>query len=351
MDLVDGDRKRLIVNGNLLTAEMITDRLVGRKSEFARLQTCLAPLLSGQLPLNVWLFGPSGSGKTTLAQQAVQDTCDARSRIGVNVNCWQHRSLHGVLLAIVEELKIARAEDQDTGVKLSRIREVFRGRPAVIVLDDIDRPMPAQRQDIIYGLLTLPKVGLICIANSTVALATLDESVRSRLSPVIIELKGHSSGALETILADRARQALAPGTWTDAVLRRIAEVANGDARLAVQILRQTAVTAEDARCVRIGSRFVEHFARQRQALQRERRLAGLSEHERVIHALVRKHAPLRTTELARLYVEYCQGHGVQPMAGRTFRKYLSRLASAGILAVSQAPTSSRGRLVSLNATR
>jgi hypothetical protein len=39
------------------------------------------------------------------------------------------------------------------------------------------------------------------------------------------------------------------------------------------------------------------------------------------------------------------------MAGRTFRKYLSRLASASILTVSQAPTSSRGRLVSLDATR
>jgi len=349
--LIDGDRNRLIVDGNLLTAEMITDRLVGRQSEFARLQTCLAPLLAGQPPLNVWLFGPSGSGKTTLAQQAVQDACDARSRIGVYVNCWQHRSLHGVLLGIVEELKIARAEDQDTGVKLSRIREVFRGRPAVIVLDDIDRLMPAHRQDIIYGLLTLPKVGLICIANNTAALATLDEPVRSRLGPVIMELRGHSPGELETILADRARRALAPGTWTNAVLRRIAEVANGDARLAVQILRQTAAAAERAGSPRVNCQFAEGLARQWRAIHEEQRLASLTEHERIIHELAKQHMPLGTTELARLYVEYCRGHGLQPMAGRTFRKYLSRLASAGILAVSQAPTSSRGRLVSLNATR
>ena len=109
------------------------------------------------------------------------------------VNCWQHRSLYSVLQAITDDLKILGAEAQNTNVKLVRIRQALRGRPFVVILDEIDRPIPAQREEIIYGLLGLPRGALACVANGTQVLATMDERVRSRLSPMVIQLSPYSA--------------------------------------------------------------------------------------------------------------------------------------------------------------
>jgi Cdc6-like AAA superfamily ATPase len=265
----------------------------------------------------------------------------------VYVNCWQHRSLYGVLQAIIDELKILGAEAQDTNIKMDRIRQALRGRPAVIILDEIDRPMPAQREEIIYGLLSLPKGALACIANGTQTLATMDERVRSRLSPVVIRLSPYSTKELEAILIDRARQALAPNSCTPAVLKRIAAVANGDARVAIQILRQAAAAAEMSGNTKLTTSLVERCLRPWRLVQHEARLAGLSEHEKILFEQVKQHGPLGASELARRYVACCQSRNIRPMARRTFTKYLGRLSAAGLLETSGQIPGPGGRTISV----
>ncbi|MCX5673873.1 MAG: AAA family ATPase, partial [Planctomycetota bacterium] len=272
----------LIEDSNLLSPETVAGEPIGRRVEMEALRTCLAPMLHGQPPLNVWLCGPPGSGKTLLARWVVEGTCGgAASRLSVYINCWQHRSLYSVLQAITDELKILGAEAQDTNVKMDRIRQALRGRLLVVILDEIDRPMPAQREEIIYGLLSLPKGALACIANGTQALATMDERVRSRLSPVVIQVSPYPAKEVEAILTDRARRALAPDSWTPTVLKRIAAVANGDARVAIQVLRQAATAAEMSGNTKLTTCLVEQYLRPWCLVQQESRLACLSEHERI----------------------------------------------------------------------
>jgi len=342
----DANKGHLIQDGNLLSTEAMVDEPIGRQAEIERLRTSLAPMLRGQPPLNAWLCGPPGSGKTLLAQWAVQAACDsAASRIGVYVNCWQHRSLYSVLQAIVDELKILGAEAQDTNVKFDRIRQALRGWPTVIILDEIDRPMPAQREEIIYGLLGFPKCALACIAKGTQALATMDEGVRSRLSPVVIQLAPYSAEELEAILTDRAQRALAPNSWTPVVLKQIAAEANSDARVAIQILRQAAASAEMSGNTKLTTCLVERCLRPWRLVRQEARLTGLSEHEKILFEQVKQHGPLGASELARRYVACCLGRNIRPMARRTFTKYLSRLSAAGLLETSGQPPGPGGQIV------
>jgi Cdc6-like AAA superfamily ATPase len=337
---------RLIEDGNLLSPGTVIGEPIGRRTELERLRTCLAPMLRGEPALNTWVCGPPSGGKTLLARWAVQEARGgAGTRVGVYVNCWEHRSLYSVLQAIIDELKVLGAEAQDTNIKMDRIRQALRGRPFVVILDEIDRPMPAQREEIIYGLLSLPKGALACIANGTQALATMDERVRSRLSPMIVHLAPYSTKELEAILTDRARRALATDSWTPAVLKRIAAAANGDARVAIQILRQASAAAEMSGNMKLTSRLVEQCLRPWRLVQQEARLASLSEHEKLLFDQAKQHSPLRVSELARRYAACCQSRNIRPMARRTFTKYLSRLSAAGLLETSGQPPGPGGRTI------
>lgn len=345
MSDIETSKKRIICDGRLLSDENFDGKPLGRETQIARLRACLRPMLRGEQPMNTWLYGLPGSGKTTVARWVVSDVCaSGTTRIGVHVNCWQHRTLYSVLQAIIDELKILMSEAQDTNFKFDRIRQAFRDRPAVVILDEIDRPMPCQREEIIYGLLNLPRTGLICIANSTGALAMLDERVRSRLNPVPIQFMEYSMSEIEQILTDRAERALTPGSWKPDDLKRIGALAGGDARGAIQMLRRVAA-AEIKGGERLDTRLIDLYSRQHQAIQRTSRLEALSEHEKIIRELAAQRGPLGTTELRRRYCEYCRDHQLHPVAARTFTKYLSRLSSAGVLRISARPMGAGGRIV------
>jgi orc1/cdc6 family replication initiation protein len=346
MSDIERSHEPIICNGRLLSDENFDGKPLERETQIGRLRACLRPMLRGEEPMNAWLYGPPGTGKTTVARWVMNDVCASGTRrIGVHVNCWQHRTLYSVLQAIIDELNILMSEAQNTNFKFDRIRRVFHDRPAVIILDEADRPMPSQGEEIIYGLLNLPRTGLICIGNSTRALAMLDERVRSRLNPAPIEFLEYSSAEMETILADRAHRALTPGSWKPDDLKSIAAAAGGDARAAIQMLRRVAAAAEMKGSKRLDTRLVDSYSRQHQAIQRTSRLEALSEHEKIIRELAAQRGPLGTTELRRRYGEYCRRHELQPIAKRTFSKYLSQLAAARILNISLRPMAKGGRIV------
>jgi len=190
-----------------------------------------------------------------------------------------------------------------------------------------------------------PDIMLPTERGNLLLVGLLWEVVRSRLSPVVIELPAYTPQEIEAILTDRARRALAPDSWTPAVLKRIATAANGDARVAIQILRQAAASAEMSGNTKLTTCLVERCLRPWRLVRQEARLAGLSEHEKILFEQVKQHGPLGASELARRYVACCQGRNIRPMARRTFTKYLGQLSAAGLLETSGQIPGPGGRIV------
>ena len=117
MDYGASGPSKVIWDGGILSGETAGLRPVGRQKQIRRITVCLSPMRQGQSPINAWLYGPPGSGKTLVARWTVEEACSSGTRIGVYVNCGQHKSLYPVLHAIIDQMKILGAETQYMDVK------------------------------------------------------------------------------------------------------------------------------------------------------------------------------------------------------------------------------------------
>ena len=340
------EERRIMWQAHFLSREYLPEKVIGREEQRRKLEMCLSPMKESQAPLNAWLHGPTGSGKTVLARTVARDMCqNSTARFAFYVNCWKRGSLYQVVQAIAESLKVLGADAQDTNVKLERIRQVVKDRPVVVILDDIDRVAPSERERIICGLLNLAKVGVVCIANRSETLVSLEERTRSRLSPAVIPFQSYSRQELEEILLDRAKEALALGAWSEGVLRDLAQSARGDARAALEALRQAAVASESSGKNRIALSACAGVLREQAPTRQEEMVQRLSYHERLMYELALKHEPVLSTELRLAYGDHCQKNAIRPVARRTFSKYVKLMVERGLLGVDPRIVAGKGRLL------
>lgn len=325
--------------------ETIPYKITGRSKQMDRLRECLMPMEKGAAPFSAWLYGPAGSGKTVVARKVAGEFCQSAHRVFLYVNCWERPTLYSVVQALCEQLKVLGADAQDTNVKLSRLSQALRNTTTLIILDEFDRPMPKERDSIVYRLLQLPKVGLFCISNTDSAFLTLETRNQSRLSPVLVHFSRYSTGEIEAIITDRARDTLMPGAFSANTLQEIAPLAQGDARLALRLLFQAALAAENDHAERIHTKHIPADRSTWARSEQKRRIESLPEHQRLVYELVKKHRQISSTALRNLYETACGKLSIEPVAQRTFSKYVALLARNNFLSVEQKGAGGRGRLL------
>lgn len=345
-DLMDLDSdSRIISRADLFMPETTPYRITGRSRQMDRLRECLRPMEKGAGPFSAWLYGPAGSGKTVVARKVAGEFCQSLHRVSLYVNCWERPTLYSVVQAFCEQLKVLGAEAQDTSVKLSRLSQAIGNRATLIILDEFDRPMHKERDSIVYRLLQLPKAGLFCISNTDSAFLGLETRNQSRLSPVLVHFSRYSPGEIEAILTDRARDTLTPGVFSTNTLHALAPLARGDARVALRLLLQAALVAENDHAERIGLKHIPAARSTWARTEQNRRIASLSEHQRLVYELVKKNKQISSTDLRSLYETACGKVAIEPVAQRTFSKYVAQLARNNLLSVAHKGAGGQGRLL------
>lgn len=85
---------------------------------------------------------------------------------------------------------------------------------------------------------------MIVVSDKEESLARLDPFTRSSFAS-IIRIPTYSVSETFDIIKDRAEDALKQGSYTDAIIRKIAEGSNGNISLAINMLKSAALKVEN----------------------------------------------------------------------------------------------------------
>jgi len=334
----------IVMKTDVFREDFLPETVIRRGRERKAIERSLYPSAWRRRPLHMWLYGESGSGKTFVCRRTLQGWAREHVVETAYINCWQSNTLYKAAEDLVEQLTILMAEPQSTSFKLERIRRHIADKPCVIVLDEIDRAFPSDRTAIIRGLCALGSVGLICISLGLEAFYALPKGVQTRLSPQMVAFQSYSVSDLGAILQDRAEAGLKAGSWTRGALQKIARLAEGDARLAIQTLRSASEIAEAEGSPIMRTPHVRAAWHSINKPPRECVLAGLTLDHRLLYQVIKEKGAVTSGELYRLYRLVCTRLARKAIAARTFSDYANRLALSGLVTSERARVRGKVRL-------
>lgn len=338
------NERGIIANSDILSEDYLPMEIPGREGQIKDIVFSLSPVRKGMKPRHLWLYGKPGSGKTSTARFILKKMRYESYINGVYVNVWEHKSLYSVLDYLTTELRILRAEEQRAGAKLKKLEQHIGNKPFIIVLDEIDQTTPKERDNIIYILSNVGNIGIICISASREALFSLESRVKSRMDPVAVSFPSYSADDLLFILKQRAEPGLIPGTWSGKSLSRIAELADGDARVAIHALKNAAYHAEQDGSYRISGSHINKGWSSARAIKKTYVLRQLTEDQRMLYDIVKEKKEIDSGALWDKYREKCMNLKRKPIALRTFSEYMNRLDQAKLITTERARVKGKVRL-------
>ncbi len=319
-DDVLGSGESLFRNEDALEYEFLPKLLPYRENEQRELARLIAPLLEGRNGRNALVHGAPGIGKTAAARFVLRELEEEHDEVYVcYVNCWQANTTYKVLLELCDALGFKFTQNKNSSELLKVVASIINKKAAVLVFDEIDK---AEEQDFLYSLLEeLFKKSIILITNYKSWLLELDERIKSRLTPELIEFRQYNAQETKGILEQRRDVAFVPGVWQPDAFKLVVEKAAGakDIRTGLYVMRQAALKAEAKASKHV---LVEHVQEALGSMDEFtiKSSADLNEEERFIYDVVKQHDGKKIGELYNLYKK----EGGQ-VSYKTFQRKLAAL--------------------------
>jgi Cdc6-like AAA superfamily ATPase len=309
--------QKIIVSSEILTQNYLPEKLLHRDKERNYL------LINLQNFVNTFISGSFGSGKSALAKRVIIDFNTSKKGYVCYVDCSIYQTTYSILKEILprSEFIVYRSNYELIKELLKQVRE----RKFAICLDNFEK---LKEMDLIARFMSLG-LCVILISDSDENFALLSENIRSNI-PSIIRLPAYTVDQSFDILKDRAEKALAKWTYSDAVIKKIAEKIKGNISLGINALKLAALKAESE-----GKKAIEEADIPEINIDCPR--VKLSRDEKVLLRILKE---WKSLPASRLYDFYMQDSR-HPKSKRSFRNYMENLCSKGL---AKAIGEKRGRI-------
>src|SRR6266568_5135932 len=339
-----GTRTIFKMDREILRPSYLPDRLPHRESHIGQLAQILVTALKGERPSNVLIFGKTGTGKTAVVkyiENEFRKADGARMVQYLYLNCEIVDTPYGVLQSIGNKfIENFHQRIPFTGLSPDRVYSLLlekldeEKRVVIVALDEIDKLVQKNGDDILYQLLKInddlskARVSLIGISNDLKFTEYLDPRVRSR-----------NADELYDILSERSRLAFENGIANDSVLHLISALAaqeHGDARRALDLLRVSAELAERAGDEHLTE---EHVQRAKNKIELDTVIEAVkslpTQSKLILLGILLNeeigNAKLTTGEVYTTYRDLCRKTGASALTQRRVTDLISELDMLGLV--------------------
>jgi len=336
---------KILINAEPLSYDYVPEELVGRDEQLQQMAGIFQQINDHRISCRVAITGNVGCGKTVLSHVFSRDLQrhlgEDRALKLVHVNCRNFPSKSQVLQRIVTHLDSRHPERGfGSGEVLQSIRKQLQGRNEhlLLILDEVDHLLRADKGDLLYQLLRIDEgreikgtISLIIISQEQV-LDQLEGAVLSRFGQSNhIRLESYQETALTAIATQRAALSCHEGSISDGVLRTIGQrsAETGDARVAIELLEDSIKKAERAGRDEVIANDVRFLAKEIGRTVEPSIVVDLNKHAQMILLALcrrlRKESEVTTGDAEKLYRVVCEEYEEEPRSHTTFWKHLKRL--------------------------
>ena len=245
-DVLKGNES-LIKNEDALDYEFLPKLLPYREQEQKYLATCIKPIFQNRSGRNLLIHGAPGIGKTAAVRFVLRELEEETDDIyPIYVNCWQKNSTYKVLLDICEQIGYKFTQNKKSIELMDVVQRIVNKTGAVFVFDEIDK---AEDFDFLYFVLEeVYHKSVFLLTNFKSWLIELDERIKSRLTPEMVEFKQYNETETRGILKERLDYAFVAGVWNEDELEMIVKKTSQlkDIRSGLFLMREAALQAEEA---------------------------------------------------------------------------------------------------------
>jgi len=316
----------MITNAEVFRPEYTPRDLHHREGQLNHLSSVLDPMRVGR-PADVCIVGPSGAGKTTIAKYTLSQL--EREVLNLHwayVNCMADNTPAAVLFEIVREIGLGadiKREGTASSEAVRRLREC--DEHIIVFLDEVG----SLEEQPLLALWNVPNVSLVCITiDENEWFTALSTKAKSRIqSAETVRMDKYSHSELVDILDGRAAHGLVTSRLADGVIDYIADLAAGDARHAIALLRQAALHVERHECQQLTRPVVDAVADDAASEIRDRDIRSLGSHQRLLLWLIRDADEIDGATLHARYEDRAQS----PKARSTRQRYLRSLIRSDLI--------------------
>jgi len=308
--------KPILINSKYFEDEFVPSRFISREHQTKEILNILDPKRD-RTTRTILIKGSSGTGKTCIVKHILKQKFPNNS---VYVNCMSRYTPHKILEGILSELGcMVHGKEPMTDL----LRKLSKTKRQVICLDD------AQYIKEIRILCDIAQhcYSMILISNSDAFLAREDEGIISKLHLREVEFKRYSDDELLSIIKERIENGLRSDAIDPVLLNHISNICNGNARMALSVVRDSAEYSEEDHKSVITIGEVRRASKMFSNYRRQLLVDKLNDKEKVLYDIVRQNVEI---DSAKLFLEFQKKIG-DSITDRTYRNYMKHLCEIDLV--------------------
>ncbi|MBI4440895.1 AAA family ATPase [Candidatus Woesearchaeota archaeon] len=299
-----------------------------RELEQKRVAACIKPLFSRTSGRNILVYGLPGVGKTVAIRHVLEEIEDhTEDIVPLYINCWKKNTSYKILLEICDLIGYKLTHNKNTQDLFGIIKERLNKYSVVFCFDEVDK---LEDTDFLYFILEdIYRASIVLITNYKSWLAALDERIKSRLTPELLEFRPYNDHEVAEILKQRLQYAFVPGVWPDDAFALVVRHTTDyeDVRAGLYLLKETTILAEEAGAKKVTRDHVDKAVAKMQEFT-IKQTQELEDDARFILALVKENSGKRIGDV---FAQYQEKGGMRSY--KSFQRKIQSLADAQFIDV------------------